>query len=149
VKPVMYLVANKGLNMSRGKLGAQCGHGAVRAYRRSNDRIAPSHRELLDEWWETGETKIVLEARDTEHLLLVERFVKERGIDTVLVIDEGRTEIAPHSPTVLGSVVVDKDDPNVQHAFGDLRTYREDKPKLPDPTKRKRLGRWLDYLPES
>jgi PTH2 family peptidyl-tRNA hydrolase len=125
MKPVQYIVANKGLKMSPGKLAAQVAHAAVNAaFKTSSNDLAP--------WFASGHTKVVLEARDTEHLLMVERFVKERGIETVLVIDEGRTEIAPHSPTALATVVVDKDDPNVQHAFADLRTYREDKPKIED-----------------
>jgi len=120
--PVMYLVANKGLGMSPGKLAAQTAHAAVRAY-------LTSGLAIRSEWLKLGETKIVLEARDTEHLLSVREYIEKRGYRTYLIIDEGRTEIAPHSPTVLGIEILDKDDPNVKFTFSSLKTYKEDKPK--------------------
>jgi peptidyl-tRNA hydrolase, PTH2 family len=137
MKPVQYIVANKGLGMSPGKLAAQVAHAAVNAYRLHVDECSLA---LSAEWLMTGHTKIVLEARDTEHLLMVERYLDERGIKTCLIIDEGRTEIAPHTPTALATVIVDKDDPNVQLAFSDLRTYRAPRPELGAPTGRIRNG---------
>ncbi len=127
----MYIVANKGLGMSPGKLAAQVAHAAVKAYEVSD-------KALIDAWNDYGHTKIVLEAQDIEHLLMVERYLSERGLVTYLIIDEGRTEIDPHTPTALGVSIVDKDDPNVQFAFGDLRTYKE-RP-APDKTKPRRWG---------
>lgn len=114
----MYIVANKGLGMSPGKLAAQVAHAAVKAYE-------TSVQSDIDSWNQSGHTKIVLEARDTEHLLMVERYLNDRGIWTELIIDEGRTEIDPHTPTALGVAIVDKDDENIKFAFGDLRTYKE------------------------
>lgn len=134
MKPVQYIVANKGLGMSGGKLAAQVAHAAVNA-------VLLTPETDLTPWLNSGHTKIVLEARDTEHLLMVERFLKERGVQTVLIIDEGRTEIAPHTPTALATYVVDKEDPNVQHAVADLRTYKDPKPPIG-----KTNGRLLDKL---
>jgi peptidyl-tRNA hydrolase len=138
MKPVMYIVANKGLGMSPGKLAAQVAHAAVNAYRLSNTKLGTLDQEvkLRMNWFDTGHTKIVLEARDTEHLLMVERYLNERGFLTTLIIDEGRTEIDPHTPTALGIQIVDKEDPDVQFAFADLRTYREGPPS-PGPAKAK------------
>jgi PTH2 family peptidyl-tRNA hydrolase len=125
MKPIQYIVANKGLGMSPGKLAAQVAHASVNAvFSLTGVESADWHA-----WQRSGHTKIVLEARDTEHLLLVERYLKDRGIPTVLIIDEGRTEIAPHSPTALATGVVDKTDENVQMAFGDLKTYKDPKPE--------------------
>jgi PTH2 family peptidyl-tRNA hydrolase len=131
-KPVMYLIANKGLGMSSGKLAAQVAHAAVRAYTLS----IPIHFEeddvpLVSQWLDMGETKIVLEARDTEHLLVAQKYIEDRGICTHLIIDEGRTEIAPHTPTVLGVQVVDKEDENVKFTFSDFKTYKDPKPEQP------------------
>lgn len=125
----MYIIANKGLGMSPGKLAAQVAHAAVRSAL-DGDVENPSR---VGEWLRNGEAKIVLEARDTEHLLLAERYINEqRGIKTFLVIDEGRTEIAPHSATALASEIVDKDDEAIRFTFGDFRTYRVSKDH-PDP----------------
>src|SRR5215210_4408408 len=103
MKPVQYIVANKGLGMSGGKLAAQVAHAAVKAI----EYQFMLSDTMLEQWNATGHTKIVLEARDTEHLLMVERFLNERGIKTFLIIDEGRTEIAPHTPTALATSIVD------------------------------------------
>lgn len=75
-------------------------------------------------------------ATSTEDLLLKERYLNDRGFDTELIIDEGRTEVSPHSVTALGVPVVDKDDPEVLAAFSDFKVYRdEDLSKTPDTIK--------------
>jgi peptidyl-tRNA hydrolase len=123
---VQYIVVNKALGMSAGKLGAQVGHAAVKGFQMSLkeyhdlDSLTP-----IEEWDRTGHTKIVLEARDTEHLLTFREYAKSRGYESWLVIDEGRTEVAPHSPTVLGFPILDKADRDVAFTFSDLRTYRD------------------------
>jgi PTH2 family peptidyl-tRNA hydrolase len=123
---VQYIVANKGLGMSSGKLAAQVAHAAVKGYQMSvsEDKTA-EEVEVVREWDRTGHTKIVLEARDTAHLIAFRDYAKSRGINSWLVIDEGRTEVAPHSPTALGFPILDKADREVAHTFADLRTYRD------------------------
>lgn len=127
---VMYLFLNRGLGMSPGKLAAQAGHAAVRAYRLTGPRMV--------EAWDLGghETKLTMLARDTEHLLTIERYLVDRGFKTSLVIDEGRTEIPSHTPTALGVEIIDKDDPHMAATFGDFKLYRE------LPRERKRLLKW-------
>lgn len=117
---VMYIIANKGLGMSPGKLSAQVAHAAVRSYRMSNS----FQREL---WQDNGETKIVLEARDEAHIRNIVVYLAEHDIKVCTVIDEGRTEIPPLSITALAAPVLDKDDENVKFAFSTLKTYRETK----------------------
>jgi PTH2 family peptidyl-tRNA hydrolase len=123
MNPVMYIVLNKGAEMSPGKLAAQAAHAAVEAY------LASPDSNLKRVWHRGGHyTKIVLEARDAEHLCNIERYINERGFDTRLIIDEGRTEVAPHTPTALGVEIVDKHDAHVQATFGTFDLYREDEP---------------------
>jgi PTH2 family peptidyl-tRNA hydrolase len=122
-KPVMYLFLNKGLGMSTGKAAAQVAHAAVEAFRLSESN-------LLQDWYTGGHyTKLVMEARDTEHLFVIKHYLEERGFKVALIIDEGRTEIEPHTPTALGVEVVDKNDPHTAATFESFRTYREDKPE--------------------
>lgn len=129
MNPVMYILANKGLGMSAGKLAAQVGHAAVRAYILStfgtNGVVTEDQLALTGEWLENGETKVVIECRDTEHLLSAQKYIESKGFLTYLIVDEGRTEIDPHSPTALGVQVVDKADRKVAAAFADFRTYRD------------------------
>jgi peptidyl-tRNA hydrolase len=116
MKPGMYIFINKGLGMSPGKIAAQAGHAAVEAtllshpalvedgHFHGNDKI-----EALWRAWREGlhYVKYVMEARDAEHLLLIERYLNDRRFTaTQLIIDEGRTEIAPNSATALGVALV-------------------------------------------
>jgi peptidyl-tRNA hydrolase len=120
---VQYIVANKGLGMSAGKLGAQVGHGVQKGYELTLEE--PNAEEIIAEYNKTGHTKIVLEARDTEHLIAFRDYAKSRGVNSWLVIDEGRTEVVPHSPTALGFPILDKADRDVAFTFADLKIYRD------------------------
>lgn len=81
---VQYIVANKGLGMSAGKLAAQVAHASVKGYQMSisEDKTA-EEVEAVREWDRTGHTKIVLEARDTAHLTAFREFAKSRGINSL------------------------------------------------------------------
>lgn len=116
-----YIIANQGIGMTPGKLAAQVAHASVKGYELSVSKT-------IDEWNKTGHTKIVLSARDTEHLLLAERYLSEQGIQTCLIIDEGRTEVDPLTPTALGTEIVDRDDEEIKFAFSTFKTYKEPKP---------------------
>lgn len=122
MKPVLYIFLNKGLGMSTGKSAAQASHAAVEAYRLSDP-------DLIQAWY-TGNayTKLVMEAQDEQHLHTIQKYIEERGFKTKLIIDEGRTEIRPHTATALGVEIVDKDDPHVAASFNSFRTYKDPKP---------------------
>jgi peptidyl-tRNA hydrolase len=109
--------------MSTGKSAAQVAHAAVEAYKVSSTK-------MIDHW-EYGKhyTKLVMLAEDADQLLVIERYLKERGFKTAIIIDEGRTEIKPYSYTALGIEIVDKDDPHVQASFEGFKTYKD----LPRP----------------
>jgi PTH2 family peptidyl-tRNA hydrolase len=101
--PVMYIFANKSINMSPGKMAAQVAHAAVKASDGSTESIRNA-------WNEYGfYTKLVMQARNAEHLKNIQQYLKERGITSWLIIDEGRTEIEKHTPTALGVEIIDKD----------------------------------------
>lgn len=122
MKPVMYLFLNRSLSMSVGKACAQVGHAAVEAY-------SISDQAMIDHWRVGGHyTKIVMLAEDTEQLVSIKHYIEERGYQTKLIVDEGRTEIPSFSPTALGVVVVDRDDPHTAATFESFRTYKEEKP---------------------
>lgn len=122
MRPAMYTFINRGLGMSPGKMTAQGQHAAVEAY-------CISDPKLIDKWRIGGHyTKLVMLAEDTEHLQNIDHYIKERGFQTKLIVDEGRTEIKPFSVTALGVEVVDRDDPHTAATFGDFKTYREEKP---------------------
>ena len=99
--PVMYIVINNDLNMSKGKIAAQVGHVVeiiieelVRA-----ELISTKKKSFLEDykvWKNTGRAKIVLKANDEEikHLSMLD--------NARCVIDAGLTQVAPGSMTVVG-----------------------------------------------
>jgi peptidyl-tRNA hydrolase len=131
----MYLFINEGLRMSPGKIAAQAGHAAVEAALLSNgyagEPMTEEKGRLWDAWRQGGHyMKLVMSARDTQHLLTIERYLRDRGFRTALIIDEGHTEIDPHQPTALGVAVVDKDDPHTEATFSSFQLLRQPRPEL-------------------
>lgn len=111
--------------MSPGKIAAQAGHAAVEAY-----RITPPDSNLLRLWYRSGHyKKIVLLGRDTAHMFKIRTYLSERDINTVPIIDEGVTEVEPHSFTALGCEIVDKGDPHIAGIFSSFELYKEEKGK--------------------
>lgn len=119
---VMYLVVRESLNMSPGKLAAQCGHAVGmldRLYfrrRRTMDlgpdehqsrsehrrleamtEIDPDDMALFELWDRTSYRKVTLRADDKEWEKL-----KASGLRHVVVRDAGLTELEPGSETVIG-----------------------------------------------
>lgn len=93
----MVIVVRKDLEMGIGKIGAQCGHAAVGAYQTALLTIP----ETVKRWEYTGAAKIVLKIQSEDDLLNIERKAKEKGLNTCLIRDAGRTQIASGSKTVL------------------------------------------------
>lgn len=78
----MYVVVNKDLDMSAGKVAAQVAHAVARL-----DVEAPAEM-------------IVLEST-TEQLHNLERYLNDMGVPNSLYIDEGVNEVPPMSATAL------------------------------------------------
>jgi peptidyl-tRNA hydrolase len=109
--------------MSTGKSAAQAAHAAVEAYIGSDSNIR-------NVWWLGHHyTKLVLEAEDESHLHTIQKYIEDRGFRSRLIIDEGRTEIRPHTATALGVEIVDKDDPHVEATFSTFKLYKDPQPK--------------------
>ncbi|XP_053617169.1 peptidyl-tRNA hydrolase 2, mitochondrial-like [Plodia interpunctella] len=101
----LVLVVRTDLNMSKGKIGAQCGHAAVGAFEKAQRRDP----EALKCWQMTGQAKIALKTDSVEEIKQIEANAKKMGLITSLVRDAGRTQIAPNSITVLGVGPAPKD----------------------------------------
>lgn len=131
MKPAMYIFVNKGLRMSPGKIAAQAAHAAVEAY---NLSLGDDYQDLVAAWYQGGHyMKLIMEARDEAHLHTIERYLTDRGFQTALIIDEGRTEIDALSATALGVALVDKDDPHTAATFSTFSLFKEPRPPLPEP----------------
>ncbi|KAF0693675.1 Aste57867_15378 [Aphanomyces stellatus] len=93
----MVLVVRNDLKMGKGKIAAQCGHATLGAYKRAVKRTPRAV-----ECWETfGQAKIALKIESEDEMLALASRAKDMGIVHHVVIDAGRTQIAPNTRTVL------------------------------------------------
>lgn len=114
----MYLVVRESLNMGAGKTAAQCAHASqmltIKYWELNNSaseklRLTKSINnneqqklQIFIDWLNSYYRKVVLKADDKE-------WAKLKQLDNyVLVIDNGLTEIAPNSETVIGFWPVNK-----------------------------------------
>jgi len=91
----MILVVNRQLKMTKGKIGAQCGHAAVGCVQVAQ-RVCP---QALNWWNRLGCAKICVGLPDDETMEGVQE--NARHLPSYLVHDAGRTQIAAGSQTVL------------------------------------------------
>ena len=97
----MYIVINKDLKMSPGKIAAQAAHVAVKAYVLGINTDAKS----TSDWYSGSYAKIVLKASEYE----LREILNNMPNITVSTIDEGRTEISKGSLTAIAFIPLDRD----------------------------------------
>lgn len=123
MKPVMYIFVNTTAGMSPGKLAAQAAHAAVEAYHISENR-------LIDAWYiGRHHTKLIMDGGSGTQLKVIKDYLERRGFSCELIIDEGRTEIEPFTPTALGVEIVDKDLEHVAATFSHFSTLKPPRPE--------------------
>lgn len=93
----MILVVRNDLKMGKGKIGAQCGHAAVGAYQNCAKRFP----NLIRRWDESGSAKIAVKVDSEAEMMNIFKSARDRNLNTCLIRDAGRTQIAPNSKTVL------------------------------------------------
>lgn len=93
----MVLVVRNDLKMGKGKIAAQCGHGAVGAYQKS--MIKAPH--LVNLWEKTGCAKIAVRVDSEDELLTIKKAADNENLVTCLITDAGHTQVEPDTRTVL------------------------------------------------
>lgn len=93
----MIFVVRNDLKMGKGKIAAQCGHGAVGAYQSAVKR----HPGQVRAWENSGCAKIAVKVESKEQLLSIRQQALARNFNTCMIRDAGRTQIEPNSITVL------------------------------------------------
>lgn len=113
----MVFIIRKNLGMSAGKLAAQCAHGAgaITSLLHTHD-VA-----LLNKWHSEGMTKIALKVQSDDEFNKIVDEVQKSNIPFYKVVDAGKTQLDPGTPTVLtiGPAAKDALDPLV----GSLKLY--------------------------
>ena len=102
----MVIVTRGDLKLSKGKLCAQCSHGAVDAVMRSgtmsaDPAINQRHLENLQQWSSQGQTKIVVQADTEADVVELYHKAKEANHNCTIVRDAGRTEVESGTITVV------------------------------------------------
>ena len=94
----MVLVTRQDLQLSKGKLAAQCAHAAAECVLQAKRNIPRS----LDQYLRNGARKIVCKVPDLVSLKATYSRAKKSGLVCHLVVDAGHTEILPGTKTVVG-----------------------------------------------
>ena len=105
------IVVRKDLNMSPGKMAAQVAHASLKAFKLHMKNLGKGHDNIeaidykenkqLLEWQNTGETKIVVGAKNHAEFDRVRINAQRADVLVAVVIDEGRTELEPQTITCM------------------------------------------------
>lgn len=119
----MALIVRTDLGMLKGKVAAQCSHAAVALYRQMGEAVDTEsyNPELLKRWQRGGQAKITLKTSGMEEIEELLMRAVSLNINNYLVVDAGRTQIAPGSATVLGLGPAPKS--VLDMVTGDLKLY--------------------------
>ncbi|XP_075249857.1 peptidyl-tRNA hydrolase 2, mitochondrial-like [Convolutriloba macropyga] len=82
------------LKMGKGKIAAQCAHGALKAYLISPDTLKQS-------WTFQGQTTVVTQIDSLEELRSLFEKGKSLGLPVAIIRDAGRTQVARGTETVV------------------------------------------------
>jgi len=88
------MIVRTDLKMGKGKIAAQCCHGAIGAYKKS-----PSDK--IKKWENEAYAKVVLKVKTLEELNEIKSLADKKGIVNYRVVDAGRTQIPTSTVTVL------------------------------------------------
>lgn len=93
----LILCVNNSLGMGKGKIAAQCSHATLGAYKLAV-RYCPS---AIRHWEYTGQAKVAVRVDKEEEMFELQSKAMAAGLVTCFIQDEGRTQIAAGSRTVL------------------------------------------------
>ncbi|KAK7694372.1 hypothetical protein QCA50_001558 [Cerrena zonata] len=94
----LVLVVRTDLNMTPGKIAAQCGHATLACFK----AMQKTNPQIIKQWERLGQAKIALRASSEDELIELEAIAKSLNLCARPVIDAGRTQVAPSTRTVLG-----------------------------------------------
>ncbi|MGB9778002.1 MAG: peptidyl-tRNA hydrolase Pth2 [Candidatus Bathyarchaeales archaeon] len=103
------IVFRSDLKLSKGKIAAQAGHGAVSAA----EEARKTHKAWWRAWMDEGQCKIVVKVKNEKEILELEKQAKASALPCALITDRGLTEIPPGTITCLSigpapSEIIDK-----------------------------------------
>ena len=106
------MVVRTDLKMGKGKIAAQCCHGSIGVYKKTDS-------SKIKKWENEAYAKVICKVKTLDELLELKRQADEKGISTYLVVDAGRTQIPTSSVTVLA--LGPDEDEIIDEVTGDLK----------------------------
>ena len=94
----LVVVIRDNLDISGGKLAAQVAHAAVTCALEAKAKKS----KWFSAWYQEGQRKVVLRAKDLEHLRELHGKARKLGLPHALITDAGYTELPPNTTTCLG-----------------------------------------------
>lgn len=88
------MVVRNDLKMGKGKIAAQCCHGSLGAYKKTNP-------EKIRKWENEAYAKVVCKVNSLEELLELKKQAIINKVSYYLVVDAGRTQVPTSTTTVL------------------------------------------------
>ncbi|ODV79862.1 peptidyl-tRNA hydrolase [Suhomyces tanzawaensis NRRL Y-17324] len=100
----MTLIVRQDLKMGKGKAAAQCLHATLALYKKITNPESEAYNPEMVQRWEygNGQAKITLQVPNQEEMDTLFAQAISLGINSYIVHDAGRTQIAAGSATVLG-----------------------------------------------
>lgn len=92
------IVVRRDLGMGIGKIAAQVAHAAVMGVEKTKER----NREWFEDWFESGQAKVVVKVKSMEELMEVRRHAERLRLPVVQIQDSGLTQIPPGTTTCIG-----------------------------------------------
>ena len=89
------IVIRRDLKMGTGKTAVQAAHASVL----SVERVKSEKRRWFDEWYDTGQAKIVVKVRSLDILMKVKKHAEDLDLPVVQVDDSGLTQLRPGTTT--------------------------------------------------
>jgi PTH2 family peptidyl-tRNA hydrolase len=93
----MVLCVRTDLQMTKGKIAAQCGHASLGMYMKLQNR----EPTLLQNWFASGQPKIALKVESEADMLSLRSAATALQLPVHVVVDAGKTQLAPNTRTVL------------------------------------------------
>ena len=106
------IVVRQDLKMDKGKLAAQCSHGAVEC-------SLGCDLKKLDKWRESHMKKVVLKVNSLQALLHYKKKADKAGLQTALIKDAGRTFFS--KPTITCLAIGPDKESKIDEVTGDLQ----------------------------
>eukprot|EP00823_Brevimastigomonas_motovehiculus_P009047 TRINITY_DN871_c0_g1_i1.p1 TRINITY_DN871_c0_g1~~TRINITY_DN871_c0_g1_i1.p1 ORF type:complete len:220 (+),score=80.37 TRINITY_DN871_c0_g1_i1:97-756(+) len=96
-RPKLVLCVRTDLQMTKGKIAVQCCHSCLGVC----EELLMTNRKLYEQWQEEGQPKIAVKIDGLEEMMEIKKKANSLGLLNYIVMDAGRTQVAPGSKTVI------------------------------------------------